>query len=208
MVQLFLSGTAYRHVMEAKEPSVYSFMFIDNPLLTLHAVFALVRHYAIKAEAHEYQWVLCRPFVQLLIDMGGLPRAVSCLFGVCFGPSVQDFFATLNQVSWQAIFTTVATTIDQMYVIKGFISAHHEAAQQILHCALVNIPIMRDTILFNLPVSDMELQGHIFLVNSGNNNLLLHMPILFIYIYNQQLHILPAALELAFNYNITINWQD
>ncbi|CAJ0645440.1 13691_t:CDS:2 [Entrophospora sp. SA101] len=80
-VQIFLSGTAPQVVISAKEPSRVSFHFVECPLLSMASMIKIVDHFAEscnaeKFECGEYKWKLCRPFLYLLGDTGGLPCAL------------------------------------------------------------------------------------------------------------------------------------
>jgi hypothetical protein len=83
----FVSGTSHRKVMQSKEPTMYTFEFIDTPLLSFGAVLSLVEHYAKQFGANDWEWKMQLGFLQLLSDMGGLPRAISYLLEECFGKS-------------------------------------------------------------------------------------------------------------------------
>ena len=72
IIQLFISGTAYHAVVKSKEPTMYTFIFIQNPLLSLQGVMSLVRTYAEQIGTKQ-SWWLYLPFLQLLSDLGGLP---------------------------------------------------------------------------------------------------------------------------------------
>src|SRR5207248_10975527 len=88
VIRSFLSETAPRVVIEAKESSRVTFAFVKCPLLSIKSMIQIAEHYAKKYNAEkyicgEYKWKLCRPFLQLLEDTGGLPRALQYVFERC-----------------------------------------------------------------------------------------------------------------------------
>ncbi|KAF9936090.1 hypothetical protein BGZ65_002758 [Modicella reniformis] len=89
-IQTFLSGTAPQAVVKVQEPTKVSFRFIDRPLLSFRPMLDIAEHYADEEGAEKfdcgaYKWMLCRQFLQLLEDTGGLPHALQYLFEQCFG---------------------------------------------------------------------------------------------------------------------------
>ena len=197
--------------MQSKEPAMYTFEFIDIPLLSLGAVFKLVEHYATLFGASPWAWKMQLPFLQLLGDMGGLPRAISYLLVECFGENFskgQDFFQTISSKAFFPIFTRVAESIEKKYGLQGFTLKNKEAALQVLSHAIRNISVTRDVVLGNVVIDQMEQDGHIFLHQVGTNYYF-RMPFLFLYIYNQYLSIIPHELAVvAFNHDNKVSWQD
>jgi len=115
-IQPFVSGTAHRQVMASKEPTMYTFEFIDTPLLSLGATFELLKHYASQFDAKPWEWKMHLPFLQLLGDMGGLPRAISYLLEECFGKDYsrgQEFFHKISSLSFYPIFASVAKSVKE-----------------------------------------------------------------------------------------------
>jgi len=210
-IQTFISGTAHRKVMESKEPTMYTFQFIDTPLLSLGAVFKLIEYYATQFGANPWEWKMQLPFLQLLGDMGGLPRAISYLLEECFGKNFsrgQDFFQTICSKSFYPIFIRIADSITKKYGLEGFVLKNKAAALQVLNHAIRNISVTRDVVLGNVVIEQMEQDGHIFLHRVGTDYYF-RMPFLFIFIYDQYLHIIPRELaEVAFNHDNKVMWQD
>ena len=197
--------------MQSKEPTMYTFEFIDTPLLSLGAVFKLIEHYATQFGASPWEWKMCLPFLQLLGDMGGLPRAISYLLEECFGGNFsqgQDFFQTISSKSFFPIFTRIADSITKKYGLEGLILKNKAAALQVLNHAIRNISVTRDVVLGNVVIEQMEQDGHIFLHQVGTDYYF-RMPFIFIFIYNQHLHFIPRELaEVAFNHDNKVTWQD
>jgi hypothetical protein len=78
-VLTFLSGTAPYAVIKQKKASKVSFEFVECPIIRI------MDHFAAKFKAptfhnNVYKWKLCAPLLQLLLDTGGLPRALEQLF--------------------------------------------------------------------------------------------------------------------------------
>jgi len=91
--------------------------------------------------------------------------------------------------------------------LEGFILEHKAAALQVLGHAIQGVSITRDIVLSNTSVEEMEHKGHIFLHQAGANYYI-RMPFLFVFIYNQHLHIIPNELaEIAFNPDNKVTWQ-
>ncbi|KAG0030047.1 hypothetical protein BGZ83_004810, partial [Gryganskiella cystojenkinii] len=57
MIQTFLSGTARKDVMQAGEPSSYSFQFLSCPTLSLGARYDVMGYFADRAELRYSQWM-------------------------------------------------------------------------------------------------------------------------------------------------------
>lgn len=195
---------------------MYTFEFITVPLLTLTAVLNLVAHYVAVFGAHPHRWRLHRPFLQLLSDMGGLPRAVSYLLTKCFGEGYvngREFFEKLATMSCSTIFNRIASDINIKYGVEGFINRNRPLAAQVLKHALTSTPIRRDTILgrtasATISVDDLEYTGHIFLRQTPTGLLSIEMPFIFISLYDDALNILPAVLKATFSQDKVVHWQD
>jgi hypothetical protein len=209
-IQLFVSGTAHRKVMASKEPMMYTFEFIDTPLLSLGATFKLIEHYASQFGANPWEWKMHLPFLQLLGDMGGLPRAISYLLEECFGKDYSrgpEFFQKISSLSFYPIFTSIAKSVKEKYGLEGFILNHKAAALEVLGHAIRGVSVTRDRVLGNTSVEEMEYKGHIFL-QQVETNYYFRMPFLFVFIYNQHLRIIPNELaQVAFNQDNKVTWQ-
>ena len=69
----------------------------------------------------EYEWKLCYPFLQLIQDTGGLPRALQHLVEICFrdvNKNGFDFFRDIHGQYYQTIFSKTIATLDGLYNIE------------------------------------------------------------------------------------------
>lgn len=158
------------------------------------------------------KWWLHLPFLQLLSDLGGLPRPIGYFLEHCFGPGPaykkgKAFFENLLQIECNSIFNIIAQTVQDRYGIEAFIYKNQQAATQVLQHSLCAIPICRDTLLSGVAVKKMELGGHVFL-ELTQNGWVFKMPVIFIHIYNRYLSILPHALAQPFSQDNITYWQD
>ena len=200
IIQPLLSGTARQAILQSKEPIMFTFKFIEAPLLSLGAVFKIIDHFGKIFGDSESKWKLQLPFLQLLGDMGGLPRAISCLLRVCFGFEYDrgnEFFQSLNKnsVHFEPIFSRVAFDISNRYGIEGLLSSKKEVAAFVLGCAIKKKNVTLDTTFNGTSIGELESQGYIFLHNAGYE-LYIRMPPIFIFLYNQHLRIIPNELSI------------
>jgi len=190
---------------------MYTFEFIYAPLLSLGAVFKLIEYYATQFGADPWEWKKKLPFLQLLGDMGGLTHAVSYLLEECFGMDYsrgKDFFQTISSTLFFPIFLKISDSITNKYGIEGFILKNKEAALQVINHAIKNISVSRDMVLESVAIEQMELGGHIFL-HRIKTDYYFRMPFLFLFIYNQYLHIIPNKLAtVAFNHESELMWKN
>ena len=84
-VQTLLSGTAPQDAIRAMEPSMYSCEPLDLPLLSLESRLDIMREFATNHDVSDCVWVPKIWIHQLLLDTGGLPRALEYLFTEFFG---------------------------------------------------------------------------------------------------------------------------
>jgi len=174
-------------------------------------IFKLIEHYASQFGANPWEWRLCLPFLQLLGDMGGLPRAISYLLEECFGRDYScglEFFQKISSLSFYPYFISVTKSVKNKYGLEGFIDTYKTAAIEVLGHAIRGTSITKDGVLGNISVEEMELKGHLFL-HEVETNYYFRMPFLFIFIYNQYLKIIPSELaDVAFNQdNKKMTWQ-
>lgn len=192
-VQLFVSGTAYQQIAKAEDPAKYRFSFIENTLLSVPGSLRLINRYAEKCGADK-SWIMCSPFVQLIIDLDGLPRPLYYLCQMCFGERLEhgkEFFEGIFQVNFDDLYRRMAQRVQETYGTEGFASLHKEAAYQIIKHSLLALPVSRDTMLGDMTVAVMEEIGHVFLEPTLDGMVLFRLPVLFIYLYNQVLDIVP-----------------
>lgn len=146
--------------------------------------------------------------------MGGLPRAVSYLLFECFGEDFSrglEFFDKLSKgtVSFHDIFGRICTSISKKYGVEGFVIGNRLATLEVLEHAIRSQPVTRDMLMDTITLEEMELHGHVFLEQVDPSFSVIHMPFLFLFLYNRHLNIIPLQLaDVAFNHNNKVNWQD
>ncbi|CAI2175148.1 16696_t:CDS:2 [Funneliformis geosporum] len=86
-IQTFLSGTALQDVVQQKELTIYTFDYINYPLLSMTACIEIVDHFAKQYGDTEFRWYLDRPFIKILDDARGLPRAIEYILNDVLGTS-------------------------------------------------------------------------------------------------------------------------
>ncbi|GBC17856.2 hypothetical protein GLOIN_2v1729495 [Rhizophagus irregularis DAOM 181602=DAOM 197198] len=94
-VQTLLSGTAPQDAIRAMEPTMYSIEPLDLPLLSLESRLEIMREFATNHGVSDCVWVPKVWIHQLLLDTGGLPRALEYLFAEFFG---QRFY---KEILWK-----------------------------------------------------------------------------------------------------------
>ncbi|CAG8515823.1 7631_t:CDS:2 [Funneliformis mosseae] len=102
-IQTFLSETAPQIVIMAKEASKVLFKFVICLLLSTASMIHIVDHYAkifgtLVFDDDESKWKLCQPFLNLIEDTGGLPRAFQYLLNTCFELEIQKHYNIYNNV--------------------------------------------------------------------------------------------------------------
>lgn len=146
LIQTFLSGTAPQAVVKVQEPTTVSFRFIDCPLLSFRSMLDIAEHYADEKGAEESdcgasKWMLCRQFLQLLEDTGGLPRALQYLFGQCFGvASKGTFFRNITTHDFITIHAGTKHELNGRYKIRA-IDENRQLALRLLHHCISEILI-------------------------------------------------------------------
>ncbi|CAG8501413.1 8858_t:CDS:2 [Funneliformis caledonium] len=200
-VQPFLSGTAPHAVVEQTEPSNVSFEFVNCPLLNIASMIRIMDHFARKFKAkvqnRAYEWKSCYPILQLLMDTGGLPRALQRLFIIIFG----------EYVKWY---------LNEQYKIEHFITDkdNYEIVVKLMYYCIEGIHVTLDTCLDDkkpdLMIRSLERDRHIVLTRAENCNLyLIKMPFFFISIYNDILRIVDSDLtKKVFQDDSSMYWQE
>lgn len=88
--------------------------------------------------------------------------------------------------------------------------SYFSTKQQCLKFSVMEFKVsaLQDRVLGNISVEEMEHKRHIFL-HQVRTNYYFHMLFLFIFIYNQHLHIISNELaEITFNQDNKMTWQD
>ncbi|KAI8345625.1 hypothetical protein B0O80DRAFT_472404 [Mortierella sp. GBAus27b] len=216
-VQTFLSGTAPQAIVEAQESTGASFQFINCPLLSFKSMLDIAGHYAKKEGAEQfdcgpYKWMLCRQFLQLLEDTGGLPRALQYLFEQCFSVgSKETFFRNITTQDFNTIHAGTKLELSKRYKIRDAIDKNEQLARRLLHYSISGIPVQRadnmDPGNTNVTVESLERDTHIILVPNGSA-FVIKMPLFFISIYNDRLHILDRKLGEQLSVQHDMCWQE
>ncbi|GBB83569.1 hypothetical protein RclHR1_10260012, partial [Rhizophagus clarus] len=220
-VQTFLSGTAPQVVIAAKESSKVSFKFANCPQLSFRAMLNIANHYAQKYDAEKfdcgsYKWMLCRPFLQLLEDTGGLPRALQYVFEVCFEIETdrKKFFGDIHKQHFNTIFYNVKHLLQERYNIYGTIEKNKKLALELLYHSIDAIPVKRKTCLDpsdeDCTIENLERDAHIILrpCDDTFSEFTIKMPFFFVCLYNDKLKIVDFSLEETFRVQNTMHWQD
>ena len=220
-VQTFLSGTAPQVVIAAKESSRFSFRFANCPQLSFRAMLNIANHYAQKYDAEKfdcgsYKWMLCRPFLQLLEDTGGLPRALQYVFEVCFEIETdgKKFFGDIHKHHFNTIFYNVKHRLQERYNIYGTIEKNKKLALELLYHSIDAIPVKRKTCLDpsdeDCTIENLERDAHIILSPCDDtlSESTIKMPFFFVCLYNDKLKIVDFSLEETFRVQNTMHWQD
>ncbi|KAG0045713.1 hypothetical protein BGZ83_009041 [Gryganskiella cystojenkinii] len=220
-VQTFLSGTAPQAIIAAQEPSRTSFGFVRTPLLSSHSMFEIAGHYAEKYGAEKYdcgayKWKLCRQFLEVLEDTGGLPRALELLFGQCFllGHGGKGFFRGINNQNFNTIFTNVKNGLQTRYKIYGAVAAKKKLALMLLHTSITGRPVIREELMDpddeNSAVARLEQDAHIILdaCNSSGTLFTIKMPLFFVCLYNDILRVVDYEIQERLRVRSGMPWQD
>ncbi|CAB5364970.1 unnamed protein product [Rhizophagus irregularis] len=220
-VQTFLSGTAPQVVISNKESSRVSFIFADCPQLSFRAMLNIANHYAQKYDAEKfncgsYKWMLCQPFLQLLEDTRGLPRALQYVFEVCFEIETdrKKFFGDIHKQHFNTIFYNVKHRLQERYNIYGTIEKNKKLALELLYHSIDAIPVKRKTCLDpsnkDCTIENLEHDAHIILSPCDDtfSEFTIKMPFFFVCLYNDKLKIVEFSLEETFRVQNTMHWQD
>ncbi|CAB5359142.1 unnamed protein product [Rhizophagus irregularis] len=216
-IQPFLSGTAPRAIAEQKKTADISFQFVDCPLLDNASIIRIMDHFATKFKAptenHVYKWKFCVPLIQLLMDTGGLPRALEQLFTICFMKlcdNGEEFFRELESHDYDNIFTNVKGDLEKMYNIYYKVEGNKELAIKLLYHCVEGIPIDEDECLdekLKITVKDLESDGHFALSPLSPCLYLIEMPFFFICLYNDILKIVNVNLAKTFQVKYWQRWE-
>ncbi|PKY56726.1 hypothetical protein RhiirA4_448817 [Rhizophagus irregularis] len=220
-VQTFLSGTAPQVVISAKKSSRVSFEFANCPQLSFKALLNIADHYAQKHDAEKfkcgtYKWMLCQPFLQLLQDTGGLPRAIQYVFEVCFEiePDGKKFFDNIHTHHYNTFFYNVKQLLQVRYNIYGTIEKNKKLALELLYHSIDAIPVELTKCLDpndeRYTIENLERDAHIILnrCNETSSEFTIKMPFFFLCLYNDKLKIIDFNLEETLRVQNTMHWQD
>nr|CAG8544647.1 2292_t:CDS:2 [Entrophospora candida] len=194
-IQPFLSGTAPQSVIRQKEPTMYTFEFVNCSLLNMQSRIDIVNHFANSKGFPSDVWSMQEQMYFLLCDTGGLPRAIECLLKCCFGKRyerTEKFFQDINLLDYNAIHSNVARDIDNMYAITTWAIDHNELAEAIIYRCLAAMPSMKSDLLsvkYSDTLESLECDQHLILTDyaENDNRVLITLPPIFIHLYIQAL---------------------
>ncbi|CAG8684567.1 17281_t:CDS:2, partial [Racocetra fulgida] len=219
-IQPFLSGTAPQAVVAQKQASTISFHLVDCPLLDNASMIRIMDHFATKFKAptfpnRVYEWKLCAPLLQLLINTGGLPRAlerllITCFLRLCDG---KTFFNELKSHDYNAIHMMVKEDLERMYNIYGDVKSNKYLAMKLIYHCVEGIPVSDKDCLDeknpHLTIENLQRDGHIILTPYDKSLYYIRMPLFFIHIYNDILKIVDVEMmNKAFRIDHRMHWQD
>ncbi|GBC48487.2 hypothetical protein GLOIN_2v1656427 [Rhizophagus irregularis DAOM 181602=DAOM 197198] len=219
-VQTFLSGTAPQLVKSTKKPAGVSFTFVNCPQLSLRAMLNIANHYAQKFDPETfdcgtYKWMLCQPFLQLLEDTGGLPRALQYVLDECFKieGGEKEFFEKIYKQHFNTIFYNVKHHLQERYNIYKTIENNEKLALELLYHSIDAIPVSYNTCLDpskqDYTIEKLERDSHIILnpCDHYSFEFTIKMPFFFICLYNDKLKIVDRELEEVFPVQNEMYWQ-
>jgi hypothetical protein len=217
-VQTLLSGTAPQDAIRSMEPTMYSIEPLDLPLLSLESRLEIMREFATNHNISDHEWVPQIWIHQLLLDTGGLPRALEYLFTEFFGENftnVKEFFQSLEleMMTPSRIYTKIVNKLDGAYNISTFASDHKMLIYELVYR---NIMEIESNIFEELPdgastikLEHLERDRHLILRNlEGKNKVLIEIPYFFMYIYVEALKIFSNNLDRAFLPDPYWSWED
>ncbi|GES73716.1 hypothetical protein GLOIN_2v1720049 [Rhizophagus clarus] len=211
-VQTLLSGTALREATKKFEPTSYSFEFVECPLLTTVAMLEIVDYYANENGDKQQGWMSSAPYLQILYDTGGLPRALQYVLEKSI--STENFFDQLKEgkfTFFDDIFSTVADTLNKKYGIRDFVQKNKNVSYQLLYHCICDIPVKLEQILDTdnslLTVEKLERDGYLIL-KTVRSSYFIQMPFYFVYLYNLELNIAPGILHGKFQPDPNMCWHE
>ncbi|CAG8461739.1 2755_t:CDS:2, partial [Funneliformis mosseae] len=191
-VQTLLSGTAPQDAIRAMEPTMYSCELIDLPLLSLESRLDIMREFATSYNVSDNVWVPQIWIHQLLLDTGGLSRALEFLFTELFGQNfinIKEFFEKRILIP-STIYANVANDINRAYKIKTYAKDHKMLVYELIYR---NIMVIESDISDELQDGDstenlehLERDRHLILRKlEGKDKVLIDIPYFFILVMGE-----------------------
>jgi hypothetical protein len=217
-VQTLLSGTAPQDAIRTMEPSMYSCEPLDLPLLSLESRLEIMREFATNHDVSDCVWVPQVWIHQLLLDTGGLPRALEYLFTEFFGgnfKNVEEFFNKLVEktLTPSIIYSNVSRSIDTAYNIKSYVRDHKLLAYELVYRNIMEIESdisdkLRDGD-HDRKLEHLERDKHLILRKSEvNDKVLIDIPYFFMYLYADVLGVFTESLNRAFLPDSDWSWDN
>ncbi|RUS13306.1 hypothetical protein BC937DRAFT_95526 [Endogone sp. FLAS-F59071] len=214
----YLSGTAPDDVVEAAEPTSYSIKFLSCPLLKPKSCLMIMHHFTKKLGIEDKDWTSKRWILQMLLDTGGLPRALQYFLEDLFGIDYQHGNKKLNSsVSDlgipQIIFQNVAQRLDEAYKVRKFAEKYVVVVKALILKSLLGAKLLRsDAVSKEFPaltLNYLERNTSTILQQSYDKRfLVIQIPFIFFYLYNEQLRIVQNRLEESFLLTRKFRWED
>ncbi|KAG0050077.1 hypothetical protein BGZ83_005162 [Gryganskiella cystojenkinii] len=211
-VALITANVKFRHEGNDSKSNFHMIVSGGAPGIGYYAE----KYGAEKYDCGIYKWKLCRHFLELLEDTGGLPRALELLFGQCFlfGGGGDGFFRNINHQNFDTIFTRVKDGLETRYKIYGAVEAKKKLALTLLHTSIVGRPVERGTLMDpddkDSTIARLEQDAHIILeaCNSPGNRFTIKMPLFFVCLYNDILHVVDFGIQERLRVQSEMHLQD
>ncbi|CAG8741589.1 94_t:CDS:2, partial [Racocetra persica] len=171
-IQTFLSGTAPHSVIRAKEPTLYSWHFAECPLLSMAA---------------------------LVFQMDQLKISQTVPTFAVYPDEMKKQFTQYNYLSTSQHSDTVASDIDKQYAVTTFAEERRSLTWALIRYYIGSIPVMKTDIPSQEYPDEtfevLERDRHLVLKHRGDNKYVVQMPLIFLYLYNQVLHMATNILD-------------
>ncbi|UZO07637.1 uncharacterized protein OCT59_027917 [Rhizophagus irregularis] len=217
-VQTLLSGTAPQDAIRAMEPTMYSIEPLDLPLLSLESRLEIMREFATNHGVSDCVWVPKVWIHQLLLDTGGLPRALEYLFAEFFGQDftrVKEFFEDLEKKKLipSTIYTSVSKDIDTAYKIKPYAREHKMLIYELVYRNIMEIESDISDVLqdgdHRIKLEHLERDRHLILRRlEEKDKVQIDIPYFFMYHYASVLGVFTEHLNHAFLLDEIWSWQN
>ncbi|GBC33571.2 uncharacterized protein OCT59_007697 [Rhizophagus irregularis] len=217
-IQTLLSGTAPQDAIRAMEPSMYSCEPLDLPLLSLESRLDIMREFATNHDVSDCVWMPKIWIHQLLLDTGGLPRALEYLFAELFGQkftNIKEFFENLEKriTIPSTIYANVTNDINRAYKIKAYARNHKILIYELIYR---NIMVIESDMSDELQdgnstekLEHLERDRHLILRKlEGKDKVLIDIPYFFMYLYADVLGIFTENLNKAFLPDSDWSWNN
>ncbi|PKB94397.1 hypothetical protein RhiirA5_479173, partial [Rhizophagus irregularis] len=217
-IQTLLSGTAPQDAIRAMEPSTYSCEPLDLPLLSLESRLDIMREFATNHDVSDCVWMPKIWIHQLLLDTGGLPRALEYLFTELFGQkftNIKEFFENLEKriPIPSTIYANVTNDINRAYKIKAYARNHKILIYELIYR---NIMVIESDMSDELQdgnstekLEHLERDRHLILRKlKGKDKVLIDIPYFFMYLYADVLGIFTENLNKAFLPDSDWSWNN
>ncbi|CAB5382550.1 unnamed protein product [Rhizophagus irregularis] len=183
-VQTLLSGTAPQDAIRAMEPTMYSIEPLDLPLLSLESRLEIMREFATNHDVSDCVWVPKVWIHQLLLDTGGLPRALD-----------------------------VSKDIDTAYKIKPYAREHKMLIYELVYRNIMEIESDISDVLqdgdHSIKLEHLERDRHLILRRlEEQDKVQIDIPYFFMYHYASVLGVFTEHLNHAFLPDEIWSWQN